>query len=64
MSNVVCRPPCVEAVEIKTPAQNPEGGRTNLWREAPHEFAIRGPQRTISGPQDTNGESPIELSAQ
>jgi hypothetical protein len=48
MSIVVYRPPCVEAVEMKTPAQNPEGGRTNLWREAPHEFAIRGPhnQRT------------------
>ena len=23
----------------------------------PHKLAIRGPQRTISGPQDTNGES-------
>jgi hypothetical protein len=41
-------------------AQNPE--RVDRWlgelgRETPHELAIRGPRRTISGPQDTNGES-------
>jgi hypothetical protein len=33
------------------------GGRANLGRETPHELAIRGLRRTISGPQDTNGES-------
>jgi hypothetical protein len=33
------------------------GDRAKLGRETPHELAIRGPQRTTSGSQDTNGES-------
>jgi hypothetical protein len=50
-------PPFPSFVLILTIAFGAYGARANLGRQTPHELAIRGPQRTTSGLQDTNGES-------